>query len=638
MTQNSSPKWVGHRGWPEKYPENSLEGLVAACEAGAHGVELDVQLTQDGVPVVLHDVSLERTANIAKNICDVPFEQAKLMAVNEPERLKGASHQCILQSLQNVANVLTRWPDVKVFVELKSEPLEQVSIAQYLAAVQPALLTLGAQCVVISYHLDLLRAVQKLNICPVGWVLSTYDEASLKKVEHNPTDYLICNYKKLPANARPWSGVWQWFVYDVVDLELAKQLLAKGVEWIESWDVGGMINHAPQSTQPSQSMQSINVTDADVTIIGAGIQGAGIAQACAAQGWNVVVLERNASAGQETSSASSKLIHGGLRYLETFQIPLVYECLRERKLLLQNAPHLVSANRFMIPVYKSTNRAWPWIWCGLALYAVLGGLGKRNRFCRIPKSCWETLPILQKNLVAVFEYTDAQTHDTQLTQAVIKSAESLGARVFYNAPVKNITTTESGFEICAGDHKITTKHLVNAAGPWVNECAKLLPVLKTHAIDWVQGVHIVLPRPLARCYYFEAPSDGRPMFALPWQGQTLVGTTERTLNSPRAEASADEVTYLLTSFNHYFPELTTKPAEVVSVMAGVRVLPKSDALANQRSRDTVLLEQTLEGSQYVGVYGGKLTSYRHVAELVVKRLGRFLPLKNAKLTRSIRLP
>lgn len=391
---------------------------------------------------------------------------------------------------------------------------------------------------------------------------------------------------------------------------------------------------------------------ADVIVIGAGIQGAGVAQACALQGWKVHVLERNSEPGLETSSASSKLIHGGLRYLETLQIKLVYECLRERKYLLKNAPHLVHLTPFYIPIYQTSSRKSWWVYIGLSVYALLGLLHPNCRFRVVPKEQWPALGLKQQGLLRVYQYFDAQTDDNRLTRSVLESAQSLGAELHFNTEVDNaVYSNSSGGDDPDGDHSagytvetasgfIQAPCLINAAGPWVNRCAKSIANAPPHPIDWVQGVHIVLPRSCEACFYVESVSDNRPMFFLPWKGKTLVGTTEKVLNSEVAEASETEINYLLNSYNEYFPDKPVTRGEVETVLAGVRVLPLvKGKSANKRNRETVFAKHASKGCLYLGVYGGKLTSYRAMAEKVVASIAPVLGMVGTpKSTRLVPLP
>lgn len=266
----------------------------------------------------------------------------------------------------------------------------------------------------------------------------------------------------------------------------------------------------------------------DLVVIGAGIHGAGVAQAAAAQGYKVLILEQTGIASG-TSHCSSKLIHGGLRYLETAQFGLVRECLRERQILLTIAPDLVQLQPFYIPVYRQTTRS-PWqLRTGLLLYQVLGG----GVFHTVPRTQWQGLDGLQtQDLRAVLQYWDAQTDDAALTRAVIHSAQTLGATLILPAPVTAIelraTQAEVVYEQAGQTHTVRASAVVNAAGPWVNQVlARVRPEPAVLPIHWVQGTHLLLDNTtIQQRYYVEAPQDRRAVFALAYQGKVLLGTTD----------------------------------------------------------------------------------------------------------------
>lgn len=230
--------WVGHRGLPAKYPENTLVSLVAACQEGAAGVEFDVQLSSDNVPVLMHDENLARTTGLHKNVFELSAAQLQVVAAGEVERLGNAYAEEPIPLLRDVALALSAWPEVTVFVELKSEPLARVNAEYYVDAVWQAIAPMQMQCVIISYDLGILRAAQKLCPCPVGWVLTYYNDTEYQKIATEPVDYVICNYKKLPPlPAQIWQGPWQWFVYDVLDKITMGQCLERGIQWLETWDL-----------------------------------------------------------------------------------------------------------------------------------------------------------------------------------------------------------------------------------------------------------------------------------------------------------------------------------------------------------------------------------------------------------------
>jgi len=383
--------------------------------------------------------------------------------------------------------------------------------------------------------------------------------------------------------------------------------------------------------------------DYDVVVIGAGIHGAGVAQAAAATGYRTLLLEQYDRPAAGTSSKSSKLIHGGLRYLESGQLGLVRECLVERQRLLANAPHLVRLTPFHIPVYQNTGRR-PWqIRLGLSLYALLGGKG----FQQVPRSAWPDLDGLRTDtLDAVFRYYDAQTDDALLTQAVMASAESLGADIRYQCSVERAVCEH---EYCtvfyrekgAGE-EITTRVLVNAAGPWINRVLERIePVARPLAIDLVQGTHLVIPGTLRQgMYYLEAPQDKRAVFITPWKDNILLGTTESLFagNPGNVQPLEQEISYLLDVYNHYF-EKTFDASQVIEAFAGLRVLPRGKDAAFHRSRDTILHRDVDTCPRVLSIYGGKLTSYRATAEKVIKKLAPLLPVREKLAdTRTLRLP
>jgi glycerol-3-phosphate dehydrogenase len=372
----------------------------------------------------------------------------------------------------------------------------------------------------------------------------------------------------------------------------------------------------------------------DLVVIGGGIHGAGVAQAAAAVGQRVLLLEKRQPAAG-TSSRSSKLIHGGLRYLETGQIGLVRESLRERELLLKLAPGLVHRVPFFIPVYRQTQRR-PWqIRIGLSLYALLGGLTRNARFHSVPRRDWGCFMGLKtEDLQAVFQYFDAQTDDAALTRAVVKSAESLGAESQWPAEFVAAHRTENGFRVDYrhdGDERLCEATcLVNAAGPWINGVReRIFPPPPGIEVDLVQGAHIVLDRRLCDgVLYVESPQDGRAVFIMPWgENQSLVGTTETAFTGRPDDVQAlpEEIAYLEGTLRHYFPACD---AATVGQFAGLRVLPHGEGSAFRRTRETILVTDDDPRPRYVAIYGGKLTGYRATAEKVLQRLRRSLPARS----------
>lgn len=372
----------------------------------------------------------------------------------------------------------------------------------------------------------------------------------------------------------------------------------------------------------------------DIVIIGGGIHGVGVAQAAAAAGYSALLIERCALAAG-TSSRSSKLIHGGLRYLESGQIGLVRESLRERELLLRIAPGLVHRVAFHIPIYADTTRR-PWtIRAGLSLYALLGGLNDNARFQSLPRAHWHGLDGLDtRRLQNVFRYWDAQTDDAALTRAVWGSAQSLGAELACPATFLGAERAADGFQVryVAAGREATCRALalVNATGPWAHEVSmSITPPPAMPAVERVQGTHLVLPGALDRgIYYVEAPRDRRAVFVMPWQGNILVGTTEQSYRGDpdAAQATPAEIDYLRETFQHYFPG---RPAEVLASFCGLRVLPAAAQSMFYRSRETLLFADAVTPS-LVTVAGGKLAGYRVTGARVIELLRPVLPTRVAR--------
>jgi glycerol-3-phosphate dehydrogenase len=374
--------------------------------------------------------------------------------------------------------------------------------------------------------------------------------------------------------------------------------------------------------------------DYDIVIIGGGIHGAGVAQAAAARGFSTLVLEQNTLASA-TSSRSSKLVHGGLRYLETAQFSLVRECLGERALLLKLAPELVKLQPFYIPVYRSSQRR-PWLLrTGLAIYSILAGLGKEARFNTVPRKLWDSLDGLDlTDLETVYQYHDAQTDDAALTKAVMYSAQMLGAKLAMPALFTSAQLNENRcivhYQVSGDDYICESGAIVNAAGPWVNNVLdKIIPAPKKLTVELVQGTHIIIAGTLSHgIYYLESPWDHRAVFAMPWKHSIMIGTTESHYEGDPAAVKPlpTEEEYLLNTFRHYFPaSKSLQRQDIVASFAGLRVLPASDESPFLRSRDTTLYPDRLVRPRLINIYGGKLTTYRATAEKVINQLLPGLP-------------
>jgi len=383
------------------------------------------------------------------------------------------------------------------------------------------------------------------------------------------------------------------------------------------------------------------MADYDILIVGGGIYGCGIAQAAAASGYRVRLIEQHTIASG-TSSQSSKLIHGGLRYLEQGNLKLVYEALTEREHLLRLAPDLVHRQWFYIPVYQDSKRAAWQIRIGLWLYWLLSA--GRSRFKSVPKQDWDSLmPGLNRDgLTALLAYEDASTDDAALTRAVAASASHLGGMISEHTALKQAkqskTTSQWQVELSGGE-VLTARILINAAGAWVNNvCKRITPRPAQLPVQLVQGSHLILKRHCPGYIYTES-ADGRVMFFRPWQGNTLAGTTETAFTGKpeNIKPTASEIADILATYNHYFPETPCYKNDILGTFCGLRVFADSDGKAFAANRETVIHCDHPIQPGYIAVYGGKLTTYRKQAEQVMALVNRSIKTPHQANTASISL-
>lgn len=371
----------------------------------------------------------------------------------------------------------------------------------------------------------------------------------------------------------------------------------------------------------------------DIAIIGGGINGCGIARDAAGRGLSVFLCEQNDFASG-TSSASTKLIHGGLRYLEYYEFRLVREALIERERLLKIAPHIIWPLRFVLPHHEGLRPRWL-LRLGLFLYDHLGGrkILPASRSLNLAGA-----PLgapLKKQFTRGFEYSDCWVDDARLVVLNAMDAAARGAEL--NPRTKCVAARRDGgfwrldVEGRSGSRTVLAKCLVNAAGPWVG--AVLHEQIRVQApapIRLVKGSHIVVPKLFDHdhAYIFQNP-DSRIVFAIPYEHDfTLIGTTDEDYKGDPAEvsASAEEIAYLCAAASGYFARPVT-PSDVVWTYSGVRPLYDDGASsAQEATRDYVLnLDAPEQQAPLLTVFGGKITTYRRLAEEVLHRLARHLP-------------
>ncbi|GAN53958.1 glycerol-3-phosphate dehydrogenase [Tanticharoenia sakaeratensis] len=371
----------------------------------------------------------------------------------------------------------------------------------------------------------------------------------------------------------------------------------------------------------------------DLLVIGGGVNGCGIARDAAGRGASVMLVEQDDLAGH-TSSASTKLIHGGLRYLEYYEFRLVREALIERDRLLKIAPHIIWPMRFVLPHSKLLRPAWL-LRLGLFIYDHLAPnmTLPRTRAVRLQQS--SVGAGLKPEYTKGFIYSDGWVQDSRLVALNAMDAASLGADINTRTRLIGATRQATYWEATLEDTEtgarrtIKARTLVNAAGPWVAKLLhRTLAVSGNKQVRMVKGSHIVVPRQFdgPQAYILQNP-DKRIIFAIPYENDyTLIGTTDIpwTQDPGHVEISGEEITYLCDSFNRYFSK-SVSPADVKWTYAGVRPL-YDDAAANASAvtRDYVLDLNTDGGAPVLSIFGGKITTYRKLAEHALEKLAPVL--------------
>lgn len=384
----------------------------------------------------------------------------------------------------------------------------------------------------------------------------------------------------------------------------------------------------------------------DLLIIGGGINGAGIARDAAGRGLSVVLCEQGDLASA-TSSASSKLIHGGLRYLEHYAFRLVREALSERDVLLANAPHLVRPLRFILPHDAGARPAWM-IRAGLFLYDHMAGKSRLPTSNAVDlRTAPEGAP-LRDEFHRGFAYTDCAVDDARLVVLNARGAADRGARILTRTcwlgaeRQGDVWVATLRHQSTGNDSTVRARILVNAAGTWVDPVFETATGVRlSPAVHLVKGSHIVVDRRYDGDHaYILQNTDGRVVFALPFEGRfTLIGTTDTYYSGDRARVriDEDETTYLCGAFNRFFSD-PVSPADVVWSFAGVRPLHGDQSEdASKLSRDYTL-HLDGDGPPLLSVLGGKITTYRRLAEQVMTMLAPHTPGAGGAWTATAPLP
>lgn len=390
----------------------------------------------------------------------------------------------------------------------------------------------------------------------------------------------------------------------------------------------------------------------DILIIGGGINGAGIALDAALRGYSVLLLEKN-DFGAFTTSASTKLIHGGLRYLEYMEFALVRESLREREILLQNVPHLVKPLKIDFPIYKHSERGPLIIKMGMILYDLFSYdksmPNHKVMLAKNGKNIHESLKFLQpKGLKGIASYYDCQIkYPERLCLDTILAAEKEGADILNYSQFIGMELENDFYSIkfkdLVEDKEFTTnaKYVINAAGPFVDEVNKLASTKIPRLMGGTKGSHILIRKfdgGPENGLYIEAIQDGRPFFIIPWDEYYLVGTTDIFFKDDlnRVTATEDEISYLLKELNYFIDTDSFTRDDILYTYSGIRPLPfEPDKKERQVTRKHIIHDHEVEGlKNYFSIIGGKLTTYRNLAEDTLNYIDKKTEQKNECKTKN----
>lgn len=381
----------------------------------------------------------------------------------------------------------------------------------------------------------------------------------------------------------------------------------------------------------------------DLLVIGGGINGVGIAADAAGRGLNVVLCEKGDLASG-TSSNSSKLIHGGLRYLENYEFGMVRKSLKERELLIEAAQHIIRPMAFHIPQLPHSRKSWM-LRAGLFLY---DNLARRKRFGGSRSIKYDKDSPLNPVIRRGFEYWDAQVDDARLVVLNALQASRRGARILTRTECMAVEPDQQGWHVTLHDKlrnkdiELNCRAIVNATGPWVASVAKNLSNnTSAHEIRWVKGSHIVVPRiHSGEQSILLQHHDGRIVFVMPYlQEFSLIGTTDQEFDGDLdcVEISEEEKDYLISIVNLYFKEPIAR-SDIVDTLAAVRPLIEDPGKEASKVSRKYGLEMEAVSQPMLSVYGGKLTTYRILAEEAMNRLKSIFPEMGPSWTGHAKLP
>lgn len=352
----------------------------------------------------------------------------------------------------------------------------------------------------------------------------------------------------------------------------------------------------------------------NVGVVGGGINGLSCAWKIAELGHNVSIYEKDKIL-DATSSASSKLLHGGLRYLENGEFLLVREALRERDAWIKRVPDIARPIRLIMPIYRNARRSGWIISIGMTIYDNLSGgrIMNRAKYLTPDEVMFRDPNIKQNDLLGGYEFSDGQMDDRELGYWVAKQAEMLGVSIFENTEIKTVDI--DGVVKTSEDKIIKHDFIVNVAGPWAEKLLQVSGIKKVpYKLDLIRGSHLVLSGSCKQGFLLEVPGEQRIFFVLPWKGKTLIGTTEvkQSIDDPIV-CSGKEKEYLLNAYRYYYPN---KDITIEKSYSGLRPLLKGRENLSKISRDYAIHKC----GKLLTVFGGKWTTTLSLAEKVIRKI------------------
>ncbi|MGZ3864972.1 MAG: FAD-dependent oxidoreductase [Bacteroidia bacterium] len=663
--QNSSHIEVhGHRGARGYYPENTITSFIEAIKLGATSIELDVVISKDMQVVVSHEAwmnelfcsapegnavgsdSKEKYNLYQMNYGEIAkFDCGSRGNVEFPLQKKICEHKPLLSEVIIKVDAFTndnKFPSVKYNIEIKTEENEPDGLFNpdpktfvELVCKEIETYKITKRCNLQSFDVRVLKEIKKRkpeielaflvenkdsfesNMQLLGFVPDTYspefiliDETLVKKVREK-------NMRLIP-----------WTVNEATDI---KKMIALGVDGIISDypdRVIQLINKKTFSTRNrGQIIEQLKTSKFDLLVIGGGITGAGIALDAASRGLKVALIEMQDFASG-TSGRSTKLIHGGLRYLKQMEFKLVAEVGKEREIIHRIAPHLTKPEPMLLPIVKNGSLGKLSARFGMMIYEWLAGVKKEEKHTSLnfEETC-KAEPLLEKeNLLGGILFYEYRTDDARLTIEVMKESVSRGALAINYIKATGFIYEGSKIigakveDIFSGNKfEIKANYIVNAAGPWVDDIDDLETNKSPHKLQVTKGVHLVVDNkklPVKQSVYFDT-FDKRMIFVIPRDGKTYIGTTDTFYKGDliNPEITEEDKNYLIKCANNYFPECKLSLSDIESGWAGLRpLISKPGKGASEISRKD---EMFVSESGLIIIAGGKLTGYRKMAQRIV---------------------